>query len=246
MLIKLPEWLSRNKNLIYPHRGRVVANADPLKRGRIKVVIEKFLTVSDIQNKGYKLPWIYPDTPYFLGGSSSSISFSVPELNSYVTVIFPFEDIYFGFYRNHWSTLNIPAEFNEDYPNSFGWKDSTGTYQKVNKTQQYVEFFHVSGARVRLYNDGMFEIFTPGKIDFVNSDDIDIETQGDTTVNATGKIVINATGKVTIDGQSDIDILSASKVKILAGGNTEIENKIFLLHTHTGVESGLSNTGPVS
>ncbi len=192
MLLKLPEWLSKNKNILRPHQGRVVANADSTKRGRIKVVIEEFLTVDDVQNKGYKLPWIYPELNSFLGGSSNSVNFSVPELNSYVTVTFPFEDIYFGFYKNHWTTNNIPLEFFEDYPNSFGWKDSTGTYQRVNKTQQYIETFHVSGARIRIYNDGKIEIYTPGQIDFVNADDVNVETAGNVTIKVGGSVDLTA------------------------------------------------------
>ena len=171
----------------------MVANADPKKLGRIKVVIAELLTVNDIPNNGYKLPWVYPLTSYFLGGSTGSVSFSVPELGSEVTVTFPYEDVYFGFYSGHWhSTANHVSEFDEDYPNSFGWKDSTGTYQKVNKTQQYTEFFHVSGARVRIYDDGMIEIYTPGKIDFVNADDIDVETAGNVSIQVDGSVYLNA------------------------------------------------------
>jgi hypothetical protein len=224
MLIKLPEWLTRNKNILRPHQGRVVANTDPSKIGRIKVVIEEFLTVDDVQNKGYKLPWIYPLTSYFLGGSSNAIMFSVPEIGSKVTVVFPFEDIYFGFYTGHWhSTAKHPVEFDEDYPNSFGWRDSTGTYQRVNKTQQYIETFHVSGARIRIYNDGKIEIFTPGKIDFVNSDDVDVETAGSINIQADGIVNINAietnVNKLIVgDGASGVFTAQSGQVVTVQNG----------------------------
>lgn len=193
MLIKVPDWAKQNRNLFFPHQGTVVYNEDDKKIGRIKVVIPEFLSVIDIKNEGYKLPWIYPLTSYFLGGSSNSILFSVPEVGSKVTVIFPFDDIYFGFYIGHWhSTAKHPTTFDEDYPNSYGWLDSTGTYQRVNKAQQYIEFFHVSGTRIRIYDDGSMEVFATGKVDFVNADDIDVETAGNMNVQAEGSINVNA------------------------------------------------------
>jgi len=193
MLIKVPDWIKPNRNMFVPHQGTVVFNDDNQKIGRIKVVIPEFLTVDDVPNNGYKLPWIHPLASYFLGASSKTMMFAVPEIGSKVTVVFPFDDIYFGFYIGNWpSSGTRSTTFDENYPNSFGWVDSTGTYQRVNKTQQYVEFFHVSGAKIRIYDDGKIEIYTPGKIDFVNSDDIDVETAGNVDIQVDGSVNLNA------------------------------------------------------
>jgi hypothetical protein len=64
---------------------------------------------------------------------------------------------------------------------------------------------------------------------------------GDTLVSIdnTGKITINANGNVEINAQGVVNIVSS-------GGDTTIDGKDFLLHTHTGVSSGSSNTGPVT
>jgi hypothetical protein len=147
--------------------------------------------VDDLKNHGNRLPWIYPEFNYFLGGSSNSISFSVPEIGSKVEVFFPFNDIYLGFYRGHWATLNIPSEFSEDYPESFGWKDSTGTYFRVNKTQQYLELFHVSGTRVRIYDDGKVETYTY-EIDHMSSGNASAEIEGDVRLQIGGSFNIDA------------------------------------------------------
>ena len=93
MFIKYMDWLNKTNNLKIPHRAVVKDNNDPKKLGRIKVVIKDLL--EGISNNN--LPWICPLNPYSLGGRVDLSTFSVPEIDSEVSVIFPYNDIYFGF-----------------------------------------------------------------------------------------------------------------------------------------------------
>lgn len=65
----------------------------------------------------------------------------------------------------------------------------------------------------------------------VDMDETGITLTGpNVTINSSGNVAINATGQVVISSGSD---------------NTEIDSKVFLLHEHSGVQTGGSNTGAV-
>lgn len=163
MFIKYMDWLNKQKNLKIPHRAVVKDNDDPDKLGRIKVVIKDLLEGISIDN----LPWIYPRNPYSLGGRVDLSTFSVPEIDSEVSVVFPYNNIYFGFYTGYWqSEITHQTLFDEDYPESYGKIDSTETWWKINKTQEYVEFRHVSETTIRIDKDGNIYIYNPGNVDW--------------------------------------------------------------------------------
>lgn len=65
------------------------------------------------------------------------------------------------------------------------------------------------------------------------------------TVNSTDATV-NATDKVTVSGTNEVSIESTTLVNVNGSGHTTIEGKDWLTHTHTGVQSGSSDTGPVA
>lgn len=53
------------------------------------------------------------------------------------------------------------------------------------------------------------------------------------------------TGTINITGPNQVNIHSAASVDINGSGNTTIEGRNFLLHTHTGVQTGGGTSGPV-
>lgn len=61
------------------------------------------------------------------------------------------------------------------------------------------------------------------------------------TVTAT-KLVVNTTGDIDLTAQGNVNITGA---QVNIGNATKIDNKTFLSHVHTGVQSGGSDTGPV-
>jgi len=131
MLINVPEWVDRPNRLRVPYYGTVVDNNDPKKLGRVKIQIDALflgLSVSD-------LPWIAPVASPFLGGSLTSESFSVPEVQSELVVTFPYQDIYFGFYTGTLrSSATASAPFSINYPDRYGMKDSSGVEMYFDKS----------------------------------------------------------------------------------------------------------------
>jgi len=214
MLIQLPEWLKKNFDLRRLHEGTVLDNNDPLMLGRVKVTVPGIL-----EGSSSDLPWVYPMTPTFLGGGQGSIAFFVPELDSKIAVWFPMEEVYFGFYIGHFHTQSAHESlFEEDYPNSYGFKDSGGTYLLVNKTQGYLKVFHQSGSSIVIYKEGKIEL--QGKANIL--------------VSADGNVEVKATGDVS---------LSTQMGRILLGGDFAVagvvtENSYCPLRgTHSGAGS---------
>jgi hypothetical protein len=59
-------------------------------------------------------------------------------------------------------------------------------------------------------------------------------------------VTVNSADTVTIQGTNEVDIESSTLVNINGSGHTTIEGKDWLTHTHSGVQSGGSDTGPVT
>lgn len=74
------------------------------------------------------------------------------------------------------------------------------------------------------------------------SDQIQVRNDAGTalvSIDQTGKITINASGDVDINAQGVVHIVSS-------GGDTTIDAKDFLMHTHGGVQTGGGTSGPVT
>lgn len=56
---------------------------------------------------------------------------------------------------------------------------------------------------------------------------------------------VHATNTATVQGDT-VNVTGSTKVNISGSGHTSIEGKDFLTHTHTGVQSGGSMSGPVA
>lgn len=188
MLIKLTEWLQKANNLKVPHKGTVLDNIDSKKLGRVKVQIEELL-----EGSSSELPWVYPNNPFGLGGKSDSSGFSVPEIGSELTIIFPYDDIYFPFYTGYWqSELNHQSVFDEDYPETYGFRDSSGNILQVNKTQKYMQITHSSGTVLKVDIVGNITITNPGDTTITTTGDMDWIVGGDMSIQVTGNLDIDA------------------------------------------------------
>lgn len=100
--------------------------------------------------------------------------------------------------------------------------------------------YSLDGVQLRSDDGTKIVEIQSGVINVQTTDDSDI------SVNASG------TGKVIIESAVEVD-LTAPTVKIagstavqITGGNAMIDGKDFLAHTHTGVATGASNSGPVT
>lgn len=209
MFIKLIEWLGTQNNLKVPHRGYVKDNFDPLKLRRVRVTIPGVL-----EGETNSLPWIYPVAPYFLGGKSDVTIVSIPEVTSELEIIFPYDDINFGYYVGYWESAPYHnALFNIDYPESYGYLDSThkiGNWMRTNKSDGFIDIHHHSGTHIQIEDSGTINIYSVK--------DINIKADRDITIHA---------GR-NIETKSIVD----TKMKIMS--NLEVKTEGFSQHITKG------------
>lgn len=207
MLLLPVEWMTKNRNLQFPHKGIVEDNDDPLKLGRIKVSIEGLIQSEDTA----LLPWIDPYNPYFLGTNSGSLWFSVPEIGAEVVVIFPYEDIYFGFYIGSWNNVDKPTTFDASYPNAYGFKDSVGNYIRIDKDGAITDVNLVGDVNISI--GGNLTATVQGNVDAEVGGNVNAEAGGDIVVHAGGGISITADGNTTVTGSGTMSI-TASQISL--------------------------------
>lgn len=148
----IAEQMSKRGNLTdEEYLGDVEDNNDPLKLGRVKVRISIY---EDIETEA--LPWAYPSLD-MSGNSPSNIGLNIPEIGSQVRVEFPNNDKYAPFYKGaELNEFNKSTFFDDDYPNSYGYKDTKGNFVRVNKKAETIEMQHSSGTNTVIVQDGSF------------------------------------------------------------------------------------------
>lgn len=139
MLVKLVDHVKKLNNLKVPHRGRVIFNNDPQKLGRIKCQVKGIFESSDTNI----LPWCYNNN-MGAGLKPDSMNFHVPELESEVTINFPYDTVYHPVYTsgNVSDLTKVPGVFDADYPNSYGWINSIVSFLRINKVQKTLEYYN--------------------------------------------------------------------------------------------------------
>lgn len=165
--IELHDWFKKNDPLAVPLKGKVVDNNDPKKLGRVKMQITGVLEDTDFT----KLPWIYPKNPVGFGGTPDGSDLEVPTIGAELTVEFPYKEVYFGFYTGYQrSETTRQGIFFEDYPFSYGKRDTQNTYFKVNRAKRYAEFRHTSRTRILIEREGETTMESKHSMRFVSED----------------------------------------------------------------------------
>lgn len=191
MFLKLAEVVKKINHLSIPHKAIVKDNTDSLNLGRVKVTIVGLIEETDIT----KLPYVYPKNSYGLGGKINSSGFSVPEIGSELIVEFPFDDIYSGFYTGYWqSATTHQSDFDVNYPETYGWRDSKGNIIKINKSTGDVDIEHFSGSKLVMKNNGDIELTGIAKLTANITGDASITSPN---VSVSGNL--DTTGTVKLD-----------------------------------------------
>lgn len=109
--------------------GVVVNNADPLKKGRVKVRVYNCFALSIPDND---IPWAIPDFTYT---GSTKGSFIVPPVNTKVRVSFDHGDIYCPVYETKGFHQNeLPDGITTNYPDTMIlYSTDQGEYFSVNR-----------------------------------------------------------------------------------------------------------------
>lgn len=220
--------------------GCVEDNNDPDKIGRLKVRIEPYSEMSTED-----LPWAYPMLGSH-GNSSEYGGLNVPEIGSQVRVSFPSKDLTAPYYSGaELNKLNKTTFFDDDYPNTYGYKDSIGNFVRVNKEKGTAQFQHTSTTNMQVSPDGSIKvglsggayfIFDSGKSFTFNIGTLEIQGTPD------GSLNIKANSEVNIEASSinlkgDVTIMKgnmqsangASGSFVTNGNYVEVTNGIITL-----------------
>lgn len=178
------------------YMGCVEDNNDPEKLGRIRVRIAPF---SDLSTE--ELPWACP----LLGSHGNSSEYgglNIPETGSQVRVTFPSRDFTAPYYSGaELNEVNRTTFFDEDYPNTYGYKDSVGNFARINKERGTVQFQHSSSTNIQVspdgsvkvgLNGGAFFIFDVGRNFELNIGTLDVSGSAD------GSLAVAANNEVNI------------------------------------------------
>ena len=189
--------------------GCVEDNNDPKKLGRIRVRVAPF---GDLATE--ELPWASP-TLGAHGNSAEYGGLNVPEIGSQVRVTFPSRDFTAPYYSGaELNDVNRTTFFDEDYPHTYGYKDSIGNFAKINKERGTIQFQHTSTTNMQVsvdgsikvsLNGGAYFIFDSGKNFDLNIGTLDVSGSADGTlaVEANNEVNIKAP-QVNINGNIDI------------------------------------------
>ena len=218
--------------------GNVVDNKDPKKLGRVRVRIAPY---SDLSANA--IPWAYP----LLGTHGNSHEYgglNVPELGSQVRVTFPSKDFTAPYYSGaELNTSNRTTFFDEDYPNTYGYKDSVGNFIRINKERGTAQVQHSSSTNLQVTPNGSIRVtlaggayfildngnnfdLNIGTLDISGSADgsLDIETNNEVNI-TTGQM--NIKGNVSIEG--DLNLKNGASGTFMAMGNfITVENGIIV------------------
>lgn len=220
----------------HPYKGKVVqVDQDPNYIGRIKVDIPELYGDFKDGQEGI-LPWIYPR---YYSNFSGRVKLDIPEKGDTVEVIFPYKNVYLGYYTNEplikscWDDIaaidadaaaEIKAAFINNYPNVYGSFDRNLTGWYIDKaTNEIVLFQGKTKAKFRIDAEGSLHGYIPKSmyLDIVEDVEINVGNNVSININNTLNLTSNKTNITTpltdITGEVDVSIDVKAKTISLVG-----------------------------
>lgn len=223
---------------VMSYLGCVEDNNDPEKLGRVRVRVAPYMDL-DID----KLPWASPILGS-CGNSTNSCGLNVPEVGSQVRVTFPSRDFTAPYYTGaELNSTNRCTFFDEDYPFTYGYKDSIGNFYRINKERGTAQFQHYTSTNAQVAPDGSIKVTLSNGAFFLfdngNNFEMNIKTldvsgtaDGTLTIKANNELDIetpqtNIKGNVSIDG--DLNLKNGVSGSFVTMGNfVTVENGIIV------------------
>ena len=176
------------------HPGKVVDNADPLKKGRCRI---RVFGVYEDSIPDDEIPWAIPDGN-FVGSSAGS--FIVPPKDAVVNVYFDNDDMYSPKYTTKVMQKPISSMASNplgDYPNTMVFFETDeGDYFKLNRKSGEFVFAHRSGASISISRSGHIVVENSntesGGMDFVSKGKLRLQSEEDIVLNPKGNIVLSS------------------------------------------------------
>lgn len=140
----------------YMYRALVEGVDDPLHAGRIQARVYPLFTGADAAD----LPWAKPAFPLGSGAGTGQGSFSVPDVGTYVYVMFEEGDynqpVYFA--EAATATKGIPSFASTHYPHRRGFKTASGVEVFVDDTDGLIQVTHPQGTVIKIDATGNVEV----------------------------------------------------------------------------------------
>lgn len=214
--------------------GTVVDNKDPTNNYRVKVRINH---LHDTIDKDENLPWAAKVDSSFMGMDSSSISHSVPEIDSKVLVLAVGDNINSLVYLGCLYKKTDSTPTNDDYLNCYGIYDKNGNYIKLDKIKKLLELIWEGTINIDKVKE--MTITVNGNVNLTaNTTNITAPTnniKGNVNIDGT----LDVTGATTMKSTLNVTGLVTGQADVKAGGGSVG----MLTHTHPGVFPGPSSTG---
>lgn len=205
------------------YRGKVLSNTDSDMLGRIKVqAYPMFAGITDPD----ELPWAVPMYPIWDGAGDGIGHFAVPDVNTFVFVMFEAGDMYQPVYLGEAPTAQkgLPTERTTNYPTRKVIKSSSGITFYVDDTINEIKAIHPTGTTITVDITGKVSVYSVHNVDVTALKDIDMyagqhihiiaaNLLGETyplLLNITGNVDMNVNGKVDLDATQDVDITGAN------------------------------------
>ena len=183
--------------------GCVEDNQDPEKLGRVKVRVAPY---NDLSRE--ELPWASPMLGA-CGNAPEAGGLNIPEVGAQVRVTFPSRDFTAPYYSGaELNEINRTTFFDDDYPESYGYKDSIGNFIKVNKAKGTIQIQHASTTNMQVTPNGSIMITLAGGSYFL------FDNQGSFELNvgaasisggADGSVFINANNGLEVNGDLHVN-----------------------------------------
>lgn len=235
----------------HPYKGKVVqVDNDPNYIGRIKVDIPELYGDFQEGQEGI-LPWIYPR---YFSNFSGRVKLDIPEKGDTIEVIFPYKNVYLGYYTNEplikscWDEIasidadaaaEIKSAFLTNYPNVYGTFDRNLTGWYIDKALNEIVLFQgKTKLKFRVDGEGNLYGYVPKSVYLQIVENVEIEVGQNVTTTIGENLDLNVGTKITThvpDSQTTVDNTATFKATTVNSTITTTNNK-----------GTINNTGPVN